>query len=216
MHKGNFMPFSKELHQFLTKEMCINTLDLVEKIRTLENPTHINDVCRLLEELFIATQEKEAEAKIQKIFLSYEHLFENEPAYAIIDPMRHAFDGFAYGGLHQLFTRQENEAWYPKICLTRELKPNDIATLGETVKIYRGCSASEHSSKIYGQSWSTSKKVAEEFAYVHYQNQPWFNTEDRVVLQSTIPRSAIFYSKQHCEFEVVVNTNYLGAVRALE
>ncbi|MGU1745221.1 hypothetical protein ACSEQ3_01855 [Pseudomonas aeruginosa] len=210
------MPFSKELHHFLTQEMCINTRDLTEKISALEQPTHISDIYRLLEEFFIATQEKEAEAKIQKIFLSYEHLFDSEPAYAIIDPMRHAFDGFAYGGLHQLFTRQENEAWYPKIRLTKELEPNDIATLDETVEIYRGCSTSEYASKIYGQSWSTSKKVAEEFAYIHYQSQSWFNAEDRVVLQSTIPRSAIFYSKQHCEFEVVVNTNHLGAVRALE
>lgn len=216
MHKDNSMPFSKELHQFLTQEMCINTQDLTEKIRALGQPTHINDICRLLEEFFIATQGKEAEAKIQKIFLSYEHLFESEPAYAIIDPMRHAFDGFVYGGLHQLFARQENEAWYPKVCLTKELKPNDIATLDKIVEIYRGCSASEYVSKMYGQSWSTSKKVAEEFAYIHYQSQSWFNAEDRVVLQSTIPRSAVFYSKQHCEFEVVVDTKHLGVVRALE
>lgn len=72
----------------------------------------------------------------------------------------------------------------------------------------------EHIIQKYGQSWSTSKNVAEQFAYVHYQNQPWFNLQDRAVLQSTIPRTAIFYSKQECEFEIVVNVILLGEVRA--
>ena len=213
MRKGDSVPFNKELHQFLTHEMCIDTQDLVEKIHTLECDELINDIYRMVEDFFAALQEEEAEEKIQKAFLNYEHHFENISAYAIIDPLRHAFDGFAYGGLHQLYTRQENEAWYPRVYLTRELKPNDIATLDEVVKIYRGCSADENHSKKYGQSWSTSKDAAEQFAYVHYQNQPWFNPENRVVLQSTIPKSAIFYSKQHCEFEVVVNVHFLGEVR---
>jgi len=213
MHKGDPVPFNKELYQFLTHEMCIDTRDLIEHIHALEHAEHIDYIYGIIEEFFTALQEKEAEEKIQKIFLSHEHLFEIEPVYAIIDPLRHAFDGFAYGGLHQLYTRQENEAWYPKVRLTRELKPNDIATLDEVVKIYRGCSPNEHKSKKYGQSWSTSKNVAEQFAYAHYQSQPWFNPENRVVLQATIPRSAIFYSNQNCEFEIVVNVNLLGEVR---
>lgn len=67
-----------------------------------------------------------------------------------------------------------------------------------------------HIIQKYDQSWSTSKDVAEQFAYFHYQNQQWFNLQDRVVLQSKVPKTAIFYSKQECEFEIVVNVNLLG------
>ena len=167
----------------------------------------------MIENFFISLNKEDAEEEIQRIFLDYEHLFDNEHAYALIDPIRHAFSGFAYGGLLQLFTRQENEAWYPRVLLTTELKPNDIANLGETIEIYRGCSMNEHITQKYGQSWSTSKDVAEQFAYFHYQNQPWFNLQDRVVLQSKVPKTAIFYSKQECEFEIVVNVNLLDKVR---
>ena len=212
MHKGDPVTFNKELHQFLTDEMCIDAKDLIGKIHELECSAHINDIYKIIGEFFATVQEKGVEEKIQSVFLNHEHLFDNKHAYEIIDPLRHAFDGFAYGGLHQLYTRQENEAWYPKIRLTRELKPNDIATLDFIVTIYRGCSTSEHPSKEYGQSWSTSKNVADKFAYVHYQHQPWFKPEDRVVLQSTIHKTDIYYSNQDCEFEVVVDVNLLGEV----
>lgn len=213
MHKGDPVPLSQEAHQFLINEMCIDTQDLTEKINSLDCDSHIGDIYRMVESFFISLKKEGAEEEIQRNFLNYEHLFENEHAYAIIDPIRHAFDGFAYGGLHQLYTRQENEAWYPRVRLINELKPNDIANLGGTVEIYRGCGMNEHIIQKYGQSWSTSKNVAEQFAYVHYQNQPWFNLQDRAVLKSTISRTAIFYSKQECEFEVVVNVNLLGEVR---
>lgn len=212
MRKGDSVPLSQELHQFLINEMCIDTQDLTEKINSLDCDSCIGDTYKMIESFFISLKKEDAEEEIQRSFLSYEHLFGNEGAYAIIDPIRHAFDGFAYGGLHQLYTRQENEAWYPKVRLIKELKPNDIENLGGTVVIYRGCSMSEHIMQKYGQSWSTSKNVAEQFAYVHYQNQPWFNLQDRTVLQSTIPKAAIFYSRQECEFEIVVNVSLLGKV----
>lgn len=212
MHKGDSVPLSQEALQFLTNEMCIDTQDLTEKISSLSCGGHVGDICRMVEDFIISLKKEDAEEEIQKIFLRCENLFEDEHAYAIIDPIRHAFDGFAYGGLHQLFTRQENEAWYPRVLITKELKPNDIESLAEIVDIYRGCSMSEHITQKYGQSWSTSKNVAKQFAYVHYQNQPWFNLQDRTVLQSTISKTAIFYSKQECEFEVVVNVDLLGKV----
>jgi hypothetical protein len=212
MYQGDYVPFENELHDFLATEMCIDTKELIDKISGLECEAHIIDIYKIISDFFAALKKEAAEEEIQKIFLSYEHLFNHGAAYAIIDPLRHVFDGFAYGGLHQIYTRQENEAWYPKIRLSRELKPNDIATLDEVVIIYRGCSTSEYTSKEYGQSWSTSKDVAKQFSHAHYQNQPWFKPENRIVLQSTIFRSAIFYSKQDCEFEIVVNVNLLGKV----
>ncbi|MFS6896341.1 hypothetical protein ACDX38_13765 [Pseudomonas aeruginosa] len=213
MHKGEPVPLSPKTHQFLANEMCVDIQDLTAKIDCLDCESHVGDIYKMIESFFISLNKENAEEEIQRNFLNYEHLFENEHAYAIIDPIRHAFVGFAGGGLHQLFTGQENEAWYPKVRLTKELKPNDIATLAETVEIYRGCSIKEHTIQKYGQSWSTSKNVAEQFAYVHYQNQPWFNIQDRAILQSTISKTAIFYSKQECEFEIVVNVNLLGKVQ---
>lgn len=213
MHKGDPVPFSQEVHEFMVNEMCIDIQDLTERINSLDYSSHIDDIYRMTESFFASLKKENAEEEIQRTFLNYEHLFDDVHTYAIIDPIRHAFSGFAYGGLHQLFTRQENEAWYPKVILTKELTPNDIASLAETVEIYRGCGMNEHTIRKYGQSWSTSKNVAEQFAHVHYQNQPWFNIQNRVVLQSTAPRSAIFYSKQECEFEVVINVNLLGKVK---
>lgn len=206
------MSLSHELRELLTDSMCIEIQDLIEKIQTLESPKWRSDIYSMLENFFVVLNGEGAKDEILKIFQSYEHLSNNDHAHEIIDPLRHAFTSFACGGLHQLFTRQENEAWYPKIVLAKELEPNDIATLAHVVEIYRGCGMSEHDSGSYGQSWTTSKNIAMNFAYSHYQNQPWFNGANRVVLKSKIPRSAIFYSDQNCEFEVVVDVSFLDAV----
>lgn len=206
------MQFEKALNDYLVNQMCIDPQEIIEKIGELKQEEHQDHIYHMICNFFIALKEENAEEKIQKIFLSYEYLFDHKPTYAIIDTLRHVFDGFAHGGLHQIFTRQENEDWYPKVRLNRELKPNDIAILDETVTIYRGCSTCEYTSKKYGQSWTTSKTVADLFAYSHYQNQTWFKPKDRLVLQGTVPRSGIFYSNQNGEFEVVVNVSLLREV----
>jgi len=67
----------------------------------------------------------------------------------------------------------------------------------------------EYQLKEYGQAWSTSKVVAEAFAYQNYEGQPWFYEGNRLVLQANIYRSHLFYSQQSGEFEVAVNTECL-------
>jgi hypothetical protein len=142
---GGRVLIKKELRRFLTNEMCIDVDNLLKKMQESECNDHLDDFYRILDEFFTALQKENAEEAIQRIFLSYEHIFDHQAAYAVIDSLRHAFDGFAYGGLHQLYTRQENEAWYPRIRLSKELAPNDIAILVDPITIYRGCSnANEH------------------------------------------------------------------------
>ena len=92
----------------------------------------------------------------------------------IIDTLRHAFSSYAYDGLHQLYTRQENEDWYPKIILKGILKPNDIHTLDDEIELYRGCDIDEYNNQSYGQAWTTSLEIAKMFAFKHYVGQPWF------------------------------------------
>lgn len=130
--------------------------------------------------------------------------------YEIFDSLRHAFTTFASGGLYDLYIYQSNESWYPKIVLSSELKPNDISELSGHIDIYRGCNISEFDGNIYGQSWSTSKQVATEFAYQHYASQPWYEKDKRCILKATIKKEDIFFSRQnHYEKEIAVNTKKL-------
>lgn len=143
------------------------------------------------------------------------HIFNQAPFQSDIvsyycDAIRYAFTHFVDGRLLQLYEHQQNECWFPKLILKEVLKPNDIDTLPNTITIYRGCYISEHRAGKYKQAWTTRKEVAQQFAFVHYQNQDWFNKADRVVLVTTISKDALFYSKQSSEFEVVINTSELN------
>lgn len=134
--------------------------------------------------------------------------------YEIIDSLRHAFTSYASGGLHDLYIYQSNESWYPKLVLKSELKPNDILNLPISFDIYRGCDISELKHSVFGQSWSTSFKVATEFAYQHYKSQPWYDEKNRCVLKATINRHDTFFSRQdHHEKEVAVNAEKLVNVQ---
>lgn len=93
------------------------------------------------------------------------------------------------------------------------MTPNDIEDLEDEVVIYRGCSVSEHESGEYGQAWSTSEEVANSFAFKNYQNAPWFDARDRVVIKAVIPKFAVLYSHQIKEYEVVVKTCFLVSPR---
>lgn len=126
-------------------------------------------------------------------------------AIQVLDALRHSFSCYAYNGLHQLYTRQENESWHPKIKLTQILTPNDIDTLDEELALYRGCDISELENNSYGQAWTTSLEEAEKFAYTHYQDQPWFDKSKRIVLKATCSKNHVLFSDQSIEHEVVVD-----------
>jgi hypothetical protein len=154
-----------------------------------------------------------AEKDINNYTLNLMDDFSNEDKiYQTIDSLRHAFCSFAYNGLHQLYIRQENEVWYPKVVLNEILEPNDIETLDDPIILYRGCSVSEHENADYGQAWSTSKEQANYFAFQHYKYQPWFDKNKRVVLKAKCPKDKALYSHQSFEYEVVIQPEYLTEI----
>ncbi|MET3109495.1 hypothetical protein AAKU58_004352 [Oxalobacteraceae bacterium GrIS 1.18] len=156
----------------------------------------------------------EAELFINEYSSNLSSRLTNEFAIETLDSLRHAFVSFAYNGLHQLYTRQENEGWYPKIILTEILEPNDIYILEEIFFIYRGCDRSELDSGNFGQSWSTCKLAASEFAFNHYDSQDWYAVSDRVILQATYCRANVLFSDQteFGEYEIAVKTEFLSDV----
>jgi len=136
--------------------------------------------------------------------------FQSNTSSYFCDAIRYAFTHFVDGGLLQLYEHQQNECWFPTLILKKTLEPNDIDALPDILTIYRGCDICEHTNHTYKQAWTTCKEVAQQFAFVHYQGQDWFNKADRVVLMTTISKDALFYSKQSSEFEIVINTSKLN------
>ena len=137
---------------------------------------------------------------------------QNDESLQVLDALRYAFVSYAFNGLHQLYPRQENQCRGPKIILNEVLTPNDISSLNQEVKLYRGCDIGEHKRGRYGQAWTTSLKVTKDFAFIHYQGQQWFDTKYRVVLETIYSRDDILFSDQSVEFEVVVDVSKLGKV----
>ena len=137
----------------------------------------------------------------------------SNPIYQVLDALRYSFSCYAYNGLHQLYTRQENESWHPAIRLTEALEPNDIDSLSQNLTIYRGCDIGELESKSFGQAWSTSLSAAHDFAFKHYQGQDWFDKNRRVVLEAKCSKGDVLFSDQSVEFEVVVDVTRLRGVQ---
>lgn len=157
-------------------------------------------------------QDNMAEESICAHFCKISEGIEDSDAIQILDALRYSFSCYAYNGLHQLYTRQENECWHPKIWLTEVLEPNDIDSLPQTLTLYRGCDIGELESKIYGQAWSTSLEAAKEFAYKHYRNQDWFDENRRVILEASCSKKHVLFSDQSIEYEVVVDVDKLDGV----
>ena len=157
--------------------------------------------------------DNEAEEFIRSHYCNLADMIEDEAVLQVFDTLRYSFSCYAYNGLHQLYTRQENQNWHPKIKLIEILEPNDIESLESMIKIYRGCDITEHEKGSYGQAWTTSLETAKEFAFIHYQNQDWFLSGNRVVLETNYYREHLLFSNQSVEFEVVVNTSRLVNVR---
>lgn len=160
----------------------------------------------------ISFEDSPAEKAINHHCNELSEIIDNAEASGILDSIRHAFCSFAYNGIHQLFTRQENEGWYPKVILDHEIKPNDIDSLPDVVILYRGADISEFEQSSFGQSWTTKEQVAREFAYVHYENQHWFKKADRIILKTKYPKRFVYYATQTPEFEVAIDTSKIGKV----
>ncbi|MFQ1998132.1 hypothetical protein ACK35E_12155 [Aeromonas veronii] len=217
--------FTNEVAKFITNSMKIELNSIVDKLNEVELKEFKTDLIKLVEycvselishephrvePVMCLSKQNSAEEAINKYALELTaSIGDNDKVNEAIDTLRHSFSCFAYNGLHQLYTRQENERWHPRVVLTEILEPNDIETLDETVILYRGCDVAEYESKNFGQAWSTSKERATDFAYRHYASQPWFNSKNRIVLKAIYPRDKVLFSDQSIEFEVVVDPKHL-------
>lgn len=206
------MIFEAELSRFLNIDMCIDVNALEAALSTHETEEHSRALFKVVGEFRKALNEKDARLEILKIYQEFQILLEFGESRIALDSLHHAFTVFACGGLLDLYKFQDNQAWYPKIVIGREILPNDIETLDTVVTIYRGCSALEFFNRNYGQAWTTSLEIANLFAYSHYSQEPSFDAKDRVVLKAAIPRSAIYYSDQRIEHEVVVDVSELLSI----
>lgn len=159
---------------------------------------------------FDTLEDSPAEIEINNYYSELHEEITTSEAKIALDSIRHAFASFAYNGLHQLFTHQENEYWYPKIILDCELKPNNIDSLPEIIIIYRGTDISEYNNSEYGQSWTTNEHVAREFAFTHYADQDWFTNENRIILKTSYPRNFVYYANLAPEYEVAIDTSKIG------
>ncbi len=82
--------------------------------------------------------DSEAERKIDSYTNELLGNLTNNSSWVVLDSIRNVFCSYAFNGLHQLFTRQVNEVWHPKIVLDEILEPNDIEKLPNIITIYRG------------------------------------------------------------------------------
>lgn len=214
---------------FITDEMMIELSSIEDRLNELEIVNYKDDIelaiSRFIEAI-ISQNESGNTRDILSIEDSYAEMFINDYASKLsdtmdsdvakwtLDSLRHAFVSFAFNGLHQLYTRQENEVWYPKILLRKTLEPNDIDSLDEEFFIFRGCDKSELEFGNFGQSWSTDEKSAWEFAFEHYQLQDWFKIENRVVLRARHNKSDVLFSDQteFGEYEIAVKIGSLTDV----
>jgi glycosyltransferase involved in cell wall biosynthesis len=214
--------FENEIEVFLKDKMCIDVKNLYEKISSFSSSEQcviynfikkcITQINSMQNNINANTLDFHEHPIVKEITNFYNNLIDNikeDEAKIVLDSIRQAFSHFAVGGLLQLYERQENEVWYPKILLTEVLIPNDISLLPDYVEIYRGCDISEFNLKEFNQAWTTKQNIASDFAFKHYSNQKWFKSENRVILKATINKNDIFYAKKSGEYEVVVDSGKL-------
>lgn len=204
---------SHAARSFMKIQMCIDLDDLENRITHDLSAEQVSDVCILIEKFYSHLDAGGSHSDICAEFMEFSESSDIKSSwYGVADPLRHAFELFASGGLHQLFTYQENDDWYPKVVLVGVLHPNDINSLPAVVKIYRGCDIDELSSSRFGQSWTTSRKIAEEFAFEKYMDRPWFQRGSRAVLSAKIAKPYILFSQQYREFEIALDPRHLTEV----
>ena len=57
--------------------------------------------------------DNEAEEFTRSHYCNLADMIENEAVLQVFDTLRYSFSCYAYNGLHQLYTRQENQSWHP-------------------------------------------------------------------------------------------------------
>jgi len=127
-------------------------------------------------------------------FIDKNSISEGTSEYFISDTLRHAFISFKEGGLYRLFKFREAEGWYPKVIIRQQINSRDsISNLETEVVVYRGTSKEEYDSGLFGQSWTLSELVANDFAFKHYSVHDKYVNTSRVVIKTKIHKDSIYY-----------------------
>ena len=137
---------------------------------------------------------------------------EDTEEYYTFDSIRHAFISFKAGGIYNLYKHREAECWYPKVLIRNNMGiSSNVDDLDSEITIFRGTSKEEYDSAIYSQSWTLYRKVAEEFAFKHYENQEDYKTTSRIVLQTSISKNHVYYyDKYDDEQEIIIDERKLN------
>lgn len=212
--------FSNVGEKFLRDEMNICTVDLTDKI--ISDASQHQVLFRELVDMMINLKlpyeysglgsDENSENKkyiIQHLygFIEKHNITKEEPAYFIFDNLCHAFIMFKEGDIYGLYKKREPENWYPKIIIRENLESrDDFDQLSDEIIVYRGASRGEYDLKQFQQSWTLAKKVADDFAFTHYQGQDGYENTQRVVLKTTINKDFIYYfDKNDDEQELILD-----------
>ncbi len=206
-----------KIESFLSSKMSIDLAHLHKKLNSDEIITYkslvIDSIERFINIVDSQDEPNNIERKLNNTYVELSSKVSNDNVLEVLDSIRHACVTFSDGGLQSLYINQENQNWYPKVTIHQVLDVSDLSSFPDMIAVFRGCDISEYDSKEYGQSWSTDLQAASDFAFVHYQHQPWFSKSNRIVLKSYIPKSGVFFSRQsNSEKEVVVDTRKLELV----
>jgi hypothetical protein len=222
--------FSETAESFLRDNMCICIDHLSNKIFE-ETPQEIDFFNKLINYYISITFPHNSEHDLsyreqsenRDIFESKLNTFESDNTLEedsktskIYDELYHALRSYTTEGLLGLYKHKDATFWYPKILITQNIgSRNDINNLDEEVIIYRGTNIDEFNSKVFSQAWTLDKKIAQQFAFVHYVGQPNYINTSRVIIKAKINKNDIyFYDKSLMEQEVVINPSEIVTTSA--
>jgi len=207
------MIFCKECAVFLTESMCINVSEFQTSLRKRfgEQSQQFDDICKFLindpasihlKGLNVIECSIESDAFLDRFrpFIKELGHDDDDDIFELAFVLFGYFSYFYSGGLQGLFKGRQPDDFGPRIYLKERICSDEsIQALPDVIKVYRGMSIAEYESGSFGMSWSIDEKVAKDFAFVHYHDEP------RVVVQSCITKKQIlFYNPQGTEGEIAV------------
>ena len=212
--------FSEAGEKFLSKKMCIDMIDLNESIE--RNSIHQLEFFRKLIDIMLSLKIPDNYLDTSDFDLCHEYdnlintklltladkykIEDHTMTYTIFDNLRHAFISYKSGGIYNLYKYREAESWYPKIIIQDIIFPNHINTLDKEIQIFRGTSRAEYDSQKFSQSWTTDIKIADKFAFLHYDGQIDYQDTLRVTLETKINNKDIYYfNMDDDESEIIVD-----------
>lgn len=212
--------FSEKGVKLLKDDMNICLADLSEKILS-DSPQHILFFRNLIDymteiktpyqygELGSSNNNKNQDYLNDKLFKFTKKWIDEEDiiAYEIYDNLRHAFVIYNEFGVYEVYKLREAELWYPKVIIRNNIGSRDfMKKLDNKVIVYRGTSNDEYESRKFSQAWTTSKDIAYQFAFMHYQGYPKYQNTERVLVKAKIDKQFIYYyNEDENEKEVILD-----------